>query len=62
MEYVSAKVKAEEWGISLRRTQKLCEEGRVKGVERLGKVWLIPKRAQKPCDLRCAANRPMERG
>ena len=56
MEFVSAKDKAEEWNISIRRVQKFCEEGRIDGVERLGKIWLIPKNAQRPADLRYSDN------
>jgi len=37
-------------GISERRIQKLCEEGRIDGVVRFGKVWAIPKDAEKPLD------------
>lgn len=57
MEFVSAKEKSEEWGISLRRVQKFCEQGRVHGVQRLGKIWLIPKEAERPADLRYSANK-----
>lgn len=61
MEYVSAKEKAEEWDLSLRRVQKFCEQGRIEGVRRLGKIWLIPKDAERPIDLRYSANKPQER-
>lgn len=61
MDFVSAKEKSDEWGISLRRVQKLCEESRIEGVQRLGKVWLIPKKAGRPADLRYSANKQEER-
>jgi len=57
MEFVSAKEKAKEWSISLRRVQKFCEQGRIDGVQRLGKIWLIPKDAPRPADLRYSANK-----
>jgi hypothetical protein len=57
MEFVSAKDKAEEWQISLRRVQKFCEQGRIGGVQRLGKIWLIPKDAERPVDLRYSNNK-----
>lgn len=57
MDYVSAKEKSEEWGISLRRVQKLCEQGRVQGIQRLGKIWLIPKEAKRPVDMRYTDNK-----
>ena len=50
MDYMNAKEAADKWGLSVRRVQVLCEQGRVDGVDRLGNVWLIPKRAEKPLD------------
>jgi len=50
MDYVTAKDKAVEWNISLRRVQIFCEQGRIEGIQRLGKVWVIPKDAPKPID------------
>ena len=41
MDYMNAKEAADKWGLSVRRVQVLCEQGRVDGVERLGNVWLI---------------------
>ena len=50
MDYMNAKEAADKWGLSVRRVQVLCEQGRVDGVERLGNVWLISKSAEKPFD------------
>lgn len=50
MDYMNVKEAADKWGLSVRRVQVLCEQGRVDGVERLGSVWLIPKHAVKPLD------------
>ena len=50
MEYMSCAEAAGKWGISERRVQKLCEENRIPGVVKFGKVWLIPKSAKKPID------------
>ena len=50
MDYMNAKEAADKWGLSVRRVQVLCEQGRVDGVERLGNVWLIPKSEEKPLD------------
>lgn len=50
MDYMNAKEAADKWGLSVRRVQVLCEQGRVDGVERLGNVWLIPKSVEKPLD------------
>lgn len=52
MEYISAPEAAKKWGISERRVQKLCEENRIPGVERLSRMWLIPRNAEKPVDKR----------
>ena len=43
MEYMSCAEAAGKWGISERRVQKLCEENRIPGVSKFGKVWLIPQ-------------------
>ncbi|MEG1525875.1 MAG: DNA-binding protein [Clostridia bacterium] len=55
MEYVTPKDKAAEWGISPRRVEILCDNGRVSGAYRLGRVWAIPKEALKPIDCRTKA-------
>ncbi|MDD4029736.1 MAG: N-6 DNA methylase [Caldisericia bacterium] len=39
-----------KWGISSRRIQYLCNEGRIEGAIRIGKTWLIPITATKPED------------
>jgi hypothetical protein len=53
MEYKTAKEMAVLWGITQRRVQYLCEQGKIPGVTRLGKVWAIPQNASKPTDGRC---------
>jgi len=57
MEYMSTKDASEEWGISERRIQKLCEENRIEGVLRFSRVWAIPKEAKKPADNRSKGRR-----
>jgi len=52
VKYLSAKEIAAQWGISERRVQVLCEQGRINGVFRLGKSWAIPVHAAKPKDAR----------
>jgi DNA-binding transcriptional regulator LsrR (DeoR family) len=65
LDYLSAKEIAEQWNISRRRVQILCEEGRIKGAFKLSDVWVIPKDAEKPVDRRKtkkkAANREVDR-
>ena len=57
MEYITAKDAAIKWGISERRVQLLCEQGRIDGVQRLGKAWAIPKESLKPVDKRIRKNK-----
>ena len=51
MEYLTTSETAERWGITARRVQVLCKEGRVDGAVYKG-VWLIPADAEKPEDPR----------
>jgi hypothetical protein len=60
MDFVTAKEKATEWDISLRRVQLFCEQDRIAGVQRLGKVWAIPKYAERPLDKRYKINKQHE--
>ena len=46
LEFISAPEAAVKWGISERRVQKLCEEGRIPGVAKFSRMWLIPKNAE----------------
>lgn len=57
MEYCTIHETAEKWGISVRRLQVLCAQGRVEGAERLGRAWAIPLTAQKPTDARVKSGR-----
>ncbi|MPM96428.1 hypothetical protein SDC9_143591 [bioreactor metagenome] len=52
MDYISIAEAAEKWGITRRRVQILCSQGRISGIEKLGKSWAIPKNAVKPMDAR----------
>ena len=52
MEFMSVRNAASLWNLSERWVQKLCEEGRIEGVQRFGRSWMIPKAAAKPRDLR----------
>lgn len=50
MEYLTTTEMAEKWNISSRRIGILCTEGRIDGVIKKGKMWLIPDDAKKPED------------
>jgi excisionase family DNA binding protein len=51
MEYLTAQELADLWGISRRRVQKLCAEGRLRGAVKKANLWLIPQGTNKPKDL-----------
>lgn len=52
MEYKNISYFATKWHIKERRIRILCTEGRIHGVKKIGKTWLIPEDAQKPIDKR----------
>ena len=52
MEYMSIAEAAVKWNISNRRIQVLCAQERIPGVCCIGKIWAIPKDAEKPVDAR----------
>ncbi|MDD6811522.1 MAG: N-6 DNA methylase [Lachnospiraceae bacterium] len=52
MDYISVKQAAENFELSERRVQKLCETNRIKGCRMVSGVWLIPANAKKPVDER----------
>lgn len=52
MEYLSIRQTASKWGISGRRIQRLCTEGRIPGATKIGSYWAVPVDAEKPADAR----------
>ena len=50
MDYISVREAAERWGISDRRVRKLCQEGKIAGLARQGRSYLIPADVVKPVD------------
>lgn len=52
MEYLTTVEMSERWNISSRRIGVLCASGRIEGVIKKGKTWLIPSNAVKPVDRR----------
>ncbi|WP_397356838.1 helix-turn-helix domain-containing protein [Oscillibacter sp.] len=52
MDYISIAEAAEKWGITRRRVQVLCNQGRIPGLTKFRKAWAIPKDAEKPIDKR----------
>lgn len=50
MEYITAQEAADKWGITRRRVQILCADGRINGASKMANLWVIPKDAEKPED------------
>ena len=42
MNYLTTIEMSKKWGITSRRIAILCEQGRIDGVVKKGKTWLIP--------------------
>ena len=57
MDYMTIKEAAEKWGLSVRRVQAICNEGKVEGIIRFGREWAIPKSAEKPQDKRIKSSK-----
>lgn len=60
MEFMTAKEAAGKWGITPRRVQVLCAEGRILGAWRLGNAWAIPINSEKPRDERTAYRKSID--
>lgn len=50
LDYLKVKQIAEQWGISDRRVRVLCEQGKIEGVIKQGRSYMIPSDAVKPID------------
>lgn len=60
-DYMAVQETAKLWGISERQVQKLCKANRIEGVIHLTRVWLIPRDAEKPADMRRKNYKEMEK-
>ena len=52
MEYLTTAEMSVRWNITPRRIGVLCADGRIDGVIKKGKTWLIPVGSRKPSDKR----------
>ena len=52
MEYMTLKEAGEKWGVTPRWINYYCAASRIPGAIKMGTVWLIPKDAEKPLDMR----------
>ncbi len=57
MKLLSIKQTSEKWGLSPRRINVLCSEGRIPGAMKVGSYWVIPAEATKPKDERIKTGR-----
>lgn len=57
MAYLSIKQTSGRWGISGRRIQVLCVQGRIDGAMKIGSYWAIPENAVRPKDARVKSGR-----
>lgn len=57
MGYLTTTEMSEKWNISPRRIGILCNENRIEGVIKKGKMWLIPEESIKPEDNRYKSNK-----
>ena len=51
-QYLSLREAAEKWGVSERRINQYCAEGRILGAQKIGNAWAVPADAEKPKDPR----------
>lgn len=60
MDYLKIDEVAAKWGVSVRRVQAMCAQGKIQGAVRFGRDWMIPPSAKKPIDGRTKAGRTEE--
>ena len=59
-ETMTVKEAAKLWVISERRVMILCKEGKIDGVTKKGRSWVIPANAEKPADARYKKSQPVK--
>ena len=52
MDYMTLKEASEKWCVSSRQIIYYCTDGRIPGAVKMATIWLIPKDAEKPVDMR----------
>lgn len=61
MGYLSISQTAKKWGITARRIQRLCADGRIPGATKIGSYWAVPADAKKPRDERIKSRNYIKR-
>lgn len=51
-DYKSVKEIAAEWNMTERAIRNMCQMGKIEGANKIGDVWAIPSKAQRPIDKR----------
>ena len=59
--YMKISEATEKWGLSARRINNLCLEGRIDGAVKFGNTWVIPRDAKRPKDQRVKSGRYMKK-
>lgn len=49
-EFLTIKEVAEKWGVTPRRVQRMCADGKIPGAKKFGRDWAIPTSTEKPVD------------
>jgi hypothetical protein len=62
LDYMTTNEAAELWNMKLRQVQWRCERDEIEGVIRVGRMFLIPRSAQKPIDGRTKAAKAAKAG
>ena len=60
MDYMTLKEASEKWGVTPRRVNYYCAAGRIPGAVKMATIWLIPKDAEKPMDMRTKQGRSLK--
>ena len=61
MKYIKVKDAAQRWGVSTRRVQDLCKQGRIPGAQLWERTWMLPVDAQYPAKEEHHIRMPMPR-
>lgn len=51
-DYLTIKEIAEQWGVTPRRVQRMCADGKIPDARKFGRDWAIPAYAERPKDAR----------
>ena len=60
MDYMTLKEASLKWNVTPRHITYLCAAGRIPGAVKMPTIWLIPKDAEKPVDMRTKRGRNLK--